>query len=142
MKVLLNSAALRQHPVWGTVAFAVFYAILAFLVDWLFRWTLGGNPRPPLWTLIVTIGIGTTITSVIVYLLLVSIERQNAAIQQLNHELRNALQILSYAVQQCDGETAPKADAAIQSMSATLRRISQDLGTSPKRRFRSEGQQQ
>ena len=70
----------------------------------------------------------TAISTFVVYLLLSFTKRQQEALEELNHELRNALQILSYAIPQCDGDTRPKAEAAIESMSSTVRRISQRLG--------------
>ncbi len=128
MKTLLNSAVLRQNPVRGTVIFACLYFAANFAADWLFRWSMAENPMPPVWAIITSIGIVTAISSIVVYLLLSFTKRQQEALEELNHELRNALQILSYAVPQCDGETRPKAEEAIESMSSTLRRISQRLG--------------
>jgi hypothetical protein len=128
VKNLLNSAVLRQNPVRGTVIFACIYFAANFASDWLFRWSMGNSPMPPLWAIFTSTGVVTAISSLVVYLLLSFTNRQQEALEELNHELRNALQILSYAVPQCDGETRPKAEEAIESMSSTLRRISQRLG--------------
>ena len=136
MKTLLKSAVLRQDPVRGTVIFAVMYALIKVGADWLFRWTIPGKPHPPIWSLIVTIGIGTAISSAAVFLLLVLARRQQDALEELNHELRNSLQVLSYAVNQCDGETRPKAQAAIGKLSDTVRQVSQSLGMVSEREFR------
>ena len=93
---------------------------------------------PPLWTILVTLGITTAISSIVVYLLLTLLQQQQCALEELNHEMRNAMQVLSYAVQQCDGETAPQAEFAIRRMSDTLRKVSQDLGSMPERRDHPE----
>jgi len=71
--------------------------------------------------------------------LLTFMHRQQRALEDLNHELRNALQILSYSVDQCDAETRPKAQQAIGSLSDAVRRISQKLGMVSEREFRPKG---
>jgi hypothetical protein len=136
VRFLLNSSLLRQNPVRGTIIFAIVYFGASFGSDWLFRWTIGDAPMPPLWTVFVTIGIGTAISSVVVLLLLSFARRQYEALEELNHELRNALQVLSYAVPQCDEETRPTAEGAIESMSSTLRRVSQRLGMMSEKELR------
>jgi signal transduction histidine kinase len=136
VKKLLNSGILRQNPAQGTALFAIAYFTISYVLDWLFRWTIGENPMPPLWTILLSIGGATSISSIAVYLLLTFTKRQQQALEELNHELRNALQILSYAAQQCDADTAPKAQEAIHSMSSSLRRVTQELGVMSKREFR------
>ncbi len=136
VKTLIKSAVLRQNPVRGTVRFAILYFSASFLLDWVFRWTIANNPMPPLWTVVVTNGIGTAISSVVVWLLLFFMKRQREALEELNHEVRNALQILSYAIPQCDEDTRPRAQSAIESMSDSLRRISQRLGMVSERSFK------
>jgi hypothetical protein len=138
VKILLKSAVLRQNPLRGTVSFAVLYFALSFGLDWAFRWTIADNPIPPLWTILVSLGITTAISSVVVYLLLTLLQQQQCALEELNHEMRNAMQVLSYAVQQCDSETAPQAEVAIRRMSDTLRKVSQELGSVSERRLRPE----
>jgi hypothetical protein len=136
MKKLLNSGILRQNPVPGTIRFAVLYFGISFLLDWIFRRAIGQNPMPPLWTVLLSISGATTIASIAVYLLLGFTRRQEEALEELNHSLRNAMQILSYAAQQCDADTAPKAQAAIDEMSDSLRRITQRLGAVSEREYR------
>ncbi len=128
MKTFLNSAVLRQNPVRGTVIFACIYFAASFAADGVFRWVIADYPMPPLWAVCTSIGLLTAISTFVVYLLLSFTKRQQEALEELNHELRNALQILSYAIPQCDGDTRPKAEAAIEGMSSTVRRISQRLG--------------
>jgi signal transduction histidine kinase len=138
VKNLLNSGILRQNPVQGTIRFAVLYFGVSFILDWMFRWMIGQNPMPPLWTVLMSIGGATCISSIVVYLLLAFNQRQQQALEELNHELRNAMQILVYASQQCDDETQPKAQAAIDSMSDSLRRVTQRLGAISEHEFRPE----
>jgi len=107
VKNLLNAGILRQNPVHGTIRFAVVYFGVSFLLDWTFRWTVGQTPMPPMWMVLMSIGGATVISSIAVYLLLAFNQRQQQALEELNHELRNALQILVYASQQCDDETQP-----------------------------------
>lgn len=136
MKKLLNSGMLRHNPVQGTIVFAVLYFAVSLFLDWLFRWTIGQNPMPPLWTVLVSISGATTIASLAVYLLLCFTQRQQKALEELNHSLRNSLQVLMYAAQQCDDETQPKALEAIDGLSNTLRDVSQKLGVISEREFR------
>ena len=128
VKKLLNSGFLRQNPVQGTTVFALMYFGVSVFLDWLFRWTIGQNPMPPLWTVLVSISGATAIASLAVYLLLCFTQRQQKALEELNHSLRNSLQVLMYAAQQCDADTQPKALEAIDSLSDTLRDVSQSLG--------------
>ena len=136
VKKLLNSGILRQNPIQGTVLFAILYSGVSFCLDWAFRWTIGQNPRPPLWTVIASIGGATVISSVVVFLLLSFTQRQQKALEELNHSLRNSLQVLLYAAQQCDADTAPKAQDAIDNISDTLRDITQRLGAISEHEFR------
>ena len=136
VKSFLKAAALRQSPVRGTVLFALGYSAIKFLADWVFRWTIPDRPQPPLWSVLLTIAIGSAIASAVVFLLLTLMQRQQRALEELNHELRNALQILSYSVNQCDEDTRPKAQRAIETLSDAVRRISQKLGMVSEREFR------
>lgn len=139
MKSLLNSGILRQNPVQGTVVFAILYFGLSVILDWLFRWTIGQNPMPPLWTVLVSIGGATFISSVVVYLLLCFTRRQQEALEELNHSLRNSMQVLMYAAEQCDPDTQTQAQAAVDNLSATLRQVTQRLGAVSEREYRPNG---
>ncbi len=139
MKTFLKSLVLRQSPARGTIFFAIGYSVIKFAADWFFRWRLPNSPQPPIWSVLLTIAIGTFISSVVVFLLLTFMHRQQRALEDLNHELRNALQILSYSVDQCDADTRPKAQHAIASLSDAVRRISQKLGMVSEREFRPKG---
>ena len=136
MKTLLKSAILRQNPVRGTIVFAIIFSAIKFAADWVFRWTIPEKAPPPVWSIVVTIGIGTAIASLAVFLLLTLTQRQKVALEELNHELRNALQVLSYAVNQCDRETRPRAQEAIGTLSDAVRKISQKLGMVSEREYR------
>jgi two-component sensor histidine kinase len=136
VKKLLNSGILRQNPVSGTIVFAVLYFGLSAFLDWLFGWRVAEGPMPPLWTVLLSLGAATLISSVAVYLLLSFNRRQQLALEELNHSLRNSLQVLMYAAQQCDADTAPKAQEAIDSISDTLRDVTQRLGAMSEREYR------
>jgi len=136
VKTLLKSAVLRQDPVRGTILFAVIFSAIKLAADWIFRWSIPDKTPPPVWAIVLTIGIGTVIASMAVFLLLTVMQRQKQALEELNHELRNALQVLSYAVNQCDRETRPKAQEAIGSLSDAVRKISQKLGMVSEREYR------
>src|SRR4051812_14321814 len=136
VKTFIKSAVLRQSPVRGTLLFAIVYSVIKFAADWMFRWRIPGSPQPPLWSVVVTIAIGSFISSLVVFLLLTFMHRQQRALEELNHELRNALQVLAYSVDQCDAETRPKAQEAIGTLSDAVRRISQKLGMVSEREFR------
>ena len=136
MKTYLKSTVLRQNPVRGTLYFAIAYSLVKFIADWIFRWSIPDKPCPPVWSIFVTIGMGTLISSAVVFILLTFMHRQQVALEELNHELRNALQVLTYCVQQCDDEIRPKAQQAIGGLSDAVRRISQKLGMVSEREFR------
>jgi two-component sensor histidine kinase len=110
------------------VAFAVVFFGLKLAADWLFRWTIPEKSPPPGWAIVLTIGLGTLISSAVVYLLLRLLKRQREAVEELNHEVRNSLQVLSYVVPQCDETTRQEAQAAISAMSETVKRVSHKLG--------------
>ncbi len=116
--------------------FAIAYSILKFLADWLIHWVIPARPIPPVWSMVITIGIGTVIASILVFLLFSLMNRQQRALEQLNHELRNALQVLSYITHDSDPETRVKAHAAIRTISESVRRISRDLGMASEREYR------
>lgn len=52
------------------------------------------------------------IATCLAWLLTTRIRQKHAALQKLNHELRNGLQILSYVCSQCEPEVAEQARAA------------------------------
>jgi hypothetical protein len=139
VKSFLKAAVLRQSPVRGTVLFALLYSAIKFIADWTFRWTIPARPQPPMWSVVLTIAIGSAIASLVVFLLLTFMRRQQQALEELNHELRNALQILSYSVDQCDKDTRPKAQQAIGTLSDAVRKISQKLGMVSEREYRPKG---
>ena len=89
-----------------------------------------------MWTVIASISGATVIASVAVYLLLSFTRRQREALEELNHSLRNSMQVLMYAAQQCDTDTQEQAQAAIDNLSDTLRRVTQRLGATSEREFR------
>ncbi len=115
-------------PRLGTLIFALAFFAIRIATDWLFRWFIGDAPVPPLWTVLITTGIGTAISSVLVYLLLASAQRQFRAVRLLNHELRNALQVLTYVVSNLEPRMAAAASSSIDRLMGALREASKLLG--------------
>jgi signal transduction histidine kinase len=114
----------KLSPRLGTAIFALAFFAIRIGTDWLFRWFIADAPMPPLWTVLITTGIGTAISSVLVYLLLASVQRQFRAVRLLNHELRNSLQVLTYAVSNLEPRIATAARDAIDRLLRALRQAS------------------
>jgi hypothetical protein len=115
-------------PRLGTLIFALAFFALRIGSDWLFRWFIADTPVPPLWTVLITTGIGTAISSVLVYLLLVSVQRQVRAVCLLNHELRNSLQVFTCVVSNLEPRMAAAASSSIDRLIQALREASKLLG--------------
>ncbi|MGA9977286.1 MAG: hypothetical protein WBQ08_01420 [Candidatus Sulfotelmatobacter sp.] len=115
-------------PRLGTLIFALAFFAIRIGTDWLFRWFIADAPVPPLWTVLITTGIGTAISSVLVYLLLASVQRQHRAVRLLNHELRNSLQVLTFAVSNAEPKMATAATRSIDRLLQALREASRLLG--------------
>lgn len=124
----MRSGFRQISPLRGTIIFAVLFFFARLGMDWLFRWWVPDVPVPPLWTVLLTLGIGTAIASTAVFLLLTSLRREFTMMAELNHELRNALQVMSYALPHCDAESQRHVGAAIDKVTTTLSSISQELG--------------
>lgn len=118
----------RLSPRLGTAIFALSFFAIRIGSDWLFRWFIADAPVPPLWTVLITTGIGTAISSVFVYLLLVSVQKQVHAVRLLNHELRNSLQVLTYMVSNLEPRMAVAAKSSIDRLLHALRAASELLG--------------
>lgn len=115
-------------PSIGTAVFAFAFFAIRVGTDWLFRWFIADAPMPPLWTVLITTGIGTAISSVLVYLLLASAQKQFRAVRLLNHELRNSLQVLSIATSNLEPQMAVAARGSIDRLLRALRQASDLLG--------------
>jgi signal transduction histidine kinase len=121
----------QLSPVLGTVLFALAFFAIRIGSDWFFRWFIAETPRPPLWTVLITTGIGTAISSVLVYLLLASAQKQFRAVRVLNHELRNSLQVLSFAAANLEPKMAAAARDSIARLLRALQQASNLLGEGP-----------
>ena len=60
-------------------------------------------------------------------MLLDALHRHGGASEQLNHELRNALQIMAYILPSCGDVQAEQARSAIARMSLVVKKISRQL---------------
>jgi hypothetical protein len=121
----------RLSPGLGTVIFALAFFAIRIGSDWLFRWFIADAPVPPLWTVLITTGIGTAISSALVYLLLVSVQKQVRAVRLLNHELRNSLQVFTCVVSNLEPRMAAAASSSIDRLMQALREASKLLGQGP-----------
>jgi hypothetical protein len=118
-------------PRFGTIIFALAFFTIRIGCDWLFRWFIADAPMPPLWTVLITTGIGTAISSVLVYLLLASVQRQFRAVRLLNHELRNSLQVLTYVASDLEPRLAAAARNSIVRLLQALGQASKLLARDP-----------
>jgi hypothetical protein len=115
-------------PRLGTVIFALAFFAIRIGTDWLFRWFIADAPMPPLWIVLITTGIGTAISSVLVYLLLASAQRQFRAVGLLNHESRNSLQVLNLVASNLEPKLTAAARGSIDRLLQALRHASKLLG--------------
>ena len=118
----------RMEPLAGAVLFGAIFFLARLGSDWLFRWVIPDQPMPPLWSVLLTQTIGTAIFSGTVYSLLLALRRQEQAVRDLNHELRNALQVFTYIIGQSASADVERGRAAVLRMTSTLARVSKDLG--------------
>jgi two-component sensor histidine kinase len=118
----------RIGPLVGALLFGALHFVVRLGTDWIFRSEIPDYPMPPLWSMLLTQLFGTLITAVVVYYLLATLRAQMFAVRELNHELRNALQVISYIVPQCAPADAEKGRAAVQRLTQALARVSKELG--------------
>ena len=118
----------RLSPRLGTAIFAVAFFAIRVGTDWLFRWFIADAPAPPLWSVVITTGIGTAISSALVYLLLTSVQRQLRAVRLLNHEMRNSLQVLNFVASDLEPTMASEAGQSIHRLLVALQEASKLLG--------------
>ena len=108
--------------------FALAFFAIRIGSDWLFQWFIADAPVPPLWTVLITTGIGTAISSVLVYVLLVSVQRQVRAVRLLNHELRNSCRCLLVWYRILSLGWQPPLSGSIDRLIQALREASKLLG--------------
>lgn len=72
--------------------------------------------------------LGSVVASLVVYLLLRSRRRQRELLGMLNHELRNALQVIAYMIPHTEPAYREAARGAIDRMKKVVREISHKLG--------------
>jgi hypothetical protein len=118
------------RPTVGTGVFAGMYFFARLGLDWLFRSLIPGIPMPPLWSVLLTQTVGTGIVSGLVFVLLVNLQNQREAMRDLNHGLRNALQVIAYVVPSCTVDNRARAEDAVDKMTTVLEDVSERLGMS------------
>lgn len=115
-------------PFMGTAIFAVMFFFALLGLDWIFHSYLPEMPAPPFWAICIPIGIATVVASGLVYILLERLQAEHHAVETLNHELRNALQIMIYVLPSCDARSNDMVATALRRMSTTLSGVSEELG--------------
>jgi len=118
----------RVQPLAAALLFGVIFTGLRVACDWFFRSMIPDHPMPPTWSVLMTQSIGSAVAVVVLYWLLQAQRRQMNAVRDLNHELRNALQVFSYIIPQCAQHDADRGRDAVMRMTTTLQRVSRELG--------------
>ena len=72
--------------------------------------------------------VGTAVASIVVFLLLRNQRKQRELLGTLNHELRNALQIIAYLIPHSEAAYREAAQGAIERMKKIVKQISSQLG--------------
>lgn len=72
--------------------------------------------------------LGSAVATAVVYLLLRSRRKQSELLGMLNHELRNALQVIAYMIPHTEPAYREAARGAIDRMKKVVREISHKLG--------------
>ena len=124
---------LRQRllsiPAWlGALAFAVLLLAGRLALNWAVSRL---NPNLHFWSAasqLLGTGLGTLVASLAVYLLLRSRRKQRELLGTLNHELRNALQVIAYLIPHSEPAYREAARGAIERMKKVVREISHQLG--------------
>ncbi len=116
----------KLTPWQGALAFAALFLALRLGFDYWVRNLVAGQPADPWWAVLSSMGLGTMIASWIVYRLLRAQQRQRMAIERLNHEIRNGLQVLTYLAA-AKGRPSEQARDAFARIEKTLREVSAEL---------------
>lgn len=114
-------------PVRGTVVFASGFFVLRVIVDYLLHSVAPDRPREPWWSSASSVAVGTAIAAWFVYRLLNTLQVQRRLMETLNHEVRNALQVLAY-LGGADRKNAHLAREAVARIEKTVREVSEELG--------------
>jgi len=125
-------------PVVGAVLVAVLLFFAGLGMDWLFHGHLPDKPLPPMWMLFIPIALWSLIASVLVYVLLQRIQAEHEAAVRLNHDLRNAMQVLIYVMPRCDAASGKMVADAVARMTATLGDVSETFSLDPSTSRRPE----
>lgn len=114
-------------PVRGTLVFASGFFVIRVVVDYLLHTVAPDRPAEPWWSSVSSVGFGTAIAAWFVYRLLKTLQIQRRLMESLNHEVRNALQVLAY-LGSADKPNANLAREAVARIERTVREVSAELG--------------
>jgi hypothetical protein len=131
---LVQTEISRLPPGLATGLFAFAFFAIRIGTDWLFRSYIPGRPMAPVWSILLTTAIEAGVSSGLVYLLLASVQTQLRAVRLLNHELRNALQVLTFTMENLEPGIAEEARGSINRALQALQHASTLLGRTGYRR--------
>jgi len=119
---------LSRRPLAGTLVFAASLLGLRLLINWIVSKL---NPNLHFWSAwsqVLGPVVGTAVASIVVFLLLRNQRKQRELLGTLNHELRNALQIIAYLIPHSEAAYREAAQGAIERMKKIVKQISSQLG--------------
>lgn len=112
----------------GAVVGGVVYFFARSGADWVCRYYVPGYPLPPMWSLLLPQLFGASVVTALLFLLLGVIQQQHKSMQELNHGLRNALEIICYLLPQLPPEARTQGNEAVARIVTTVRVVSKRLG--------------
>jgi hypothetical protein len=124
----MRQKLLSMNPVLGAVLFAAVLLVGRLALNWFIS---KANPHLRFWSALSQVlgpVVGTVVASIVVYLLLRTLARQHMLLGMLNHELRNALQVIAYLVPHSEDVYREAAQGAVERMKKIVREISEQLG--------------
>jgi hypothetical protein len=81
-----------------------------------------------MWSLLLPQLFGASVVTALLFLLLGVIQQQHKSMQELNHGLRNALEIICYLLPQLPPEARTQGNEAVARIVTTVRVVSKRLG--------------
>jgi hypothetical protein len=128
MRLPIHCPFCRYSPVVACVSCALLCMLTSLGGEWIVQHSRVSLNISWVWRGIAA-GMGASvIATCLAWLFTNRIRRKHAALQKLNHELRNGLQILSYVCSQCEPEVAEQARAAVTRITSAIAKVSEQLG--------------
>ena len=112
----------------GALAFAASLLGLRLLINWTVSRLSPNLHFWSAWSQVLGPVIGTAVASIVVYVLLRNQHKQRELLGTLNHELRNALQVIAYLIPHSEAAYQEAARGAVERMRKIVKEISSRLG--------------